>query len=81
MTQATNPIVVTDKGPRLARLVATCTGAPLAVVGLWALVPQAAEAGHDGNPAEFRDFEVPPPANRQRPATGMSPPQGKGTAA
>jgi len=42
---------------------------------------KAAEAGHDGNPAEFRDFDVPPPANRQRPATSMSPPQGKGTAA
>jgi hypothetical protein len=26
---------------------------------------RAAEAGRDGNPADYRDFEIPPPANRR----------------
>jgi hypothetical protein len=27
-------------------------------------IARAAEAGHSGNPNDYRDFEVPPPANR-----------------
>jgi hypothetical protein len=42
---------------------------------------KAAEAGHDGNPTEFRDFDVPPPANRRRPAADAARPLGEGASA
>lgn len=39
---------------------------------------KAAEAGHDGNPGDFRDFDIPPPANTRQSAADTAPPPGQG---